>query len=87
MFNWDLEQKYVKAYLIFVKQFQEVTFKTYDGTPDKSLGKKFTVTPLSWNGVTQAGTVRVVNFQVTHDLKDTETTLVSLNLNGNKEIK
>jgi hypothetical protein len=41
-----------------------VTFKTYDGTPDKTEGKSFTVTPVSWNGVTQAGTVRVLNFQV-----------------------
>jgi hypothetical protein len=41
-----------------------VVFKTYDGTPDKSEGKKFIVTPVSWNGPTQAGTVRVVNFQV-----------------------
>jgi hypothetical protein len=45
------------------------------------------VTPLSWNGVTQAGTVRLVNFQATHELSDKETSLVSLNLNGNKEIK
>ena len=66
---------------------QEVTFKTYDGTPDKSQGKQFTITPLSWNGVTQAGTIRVVNFQATHEISSTETNLVALNLNGNKEVK
>jgi hypothetical protein len=46
-----------------------VVFKTYDGTPDKSEGKKFIVTPVSWNGPTQAGTVRVVNFQVEKSLE------------------
>ena len=64
-----------------------MTFKTYDGTPDKTEGKKFTVTPVSWNGATQAGTIRVVNFQLTHQDPDEEVKLVSIAISGKDEVR
>ena len=62
-------------------------FKTYDGTPDKSEGKKFTVTPVSWNALTQAGTVRVVNFQLTYPDENEEVKLVSVAVSGKEEVR
>lgn len=64
---------------------KDVEFKTYDGTVDKSEGKKFTVTPVSWNGPTQAGSQRVLNFQL--KFEGDEPKLVSLTLNGGEEVR
>jgi hypothetical protein len=45
------------------------------------------VTPVSWNGVTQAGTLRVVNFQLTHEDIKAEIKLLSLKISGGPELK
>lgn len=72
-------------YLIFTHQ--QVTFKTYDGTADQPQGKHFTVTPLSWNGPTQAGVVRFVNFQLTNEDIKSEIKLLSLKISAGPELK
>jgi len=77
----------IETWAVNLEFDRAVSFKTYDGTPDKSEGKKFTVTPVSWNGVTQAGTVRVVNFQLTHQDADKEVQLVNVGVSGKEEVR
>jgi hypothetical protein len=60
---------------------------TYDGITDKTQGKTFVVTPASWNGLTPSGTVRTVNFQLIHDEDEPEVKLLSMAVNGEKEVR
>ena len=60
---------------------------SYEGTPDKSKGKKFTVTPAEWNSVTPAGSIRSVKFQLFNEEDQEKVNLLAITINGGKELK
>jgi hypothetical protein len=66
---------------------QVVAFNTFNGVPDKSKGDEITVTPMPWNRANPAGSLRLINFQITTDNGDIDIQLLSITFNRGEEIK